>query len=344
MNPKSLTMYVQLCNMLGKTYGVQDVTKTFTVAPSVQQELRDKIVEKSTFLGQINYLIVKNQEGQVILGGTNSRVASRTDTSGDGERKPKNVLGMDPKSYRCNKTNADVAISYDLIDAWTAIGPLAPRYTGWCHEQLANDKEVIGWHGQSVAATTDLVANPMLEDVNKGWMQYMRDNEPGNIIVEGVAASGVVKIGPGGDYENLDHAVADMKKLIPKHLRKGLKVFVGDELVGEEHARLMKAIGMDPEKKVLAQSAMSLIGGLEWETPSNFPERGLVITAPKNLSIYQQEGTVRRHLKDNPSKDQTEDYNSFNEAYVVEDTEALVALEFKDNNVKIPNAAGDGWE
>jgi P2 family phage major capsid protein len=344
MEAKTREMYNQLCTMLGRSYNVQDVTIKFSVEPSIQQELQDKIVEQSEFLPLINNIPVRDMQGQVILGSANSTVAGRTDTSGDGERVPTSVLGLDPKSYTLHKTNADVALKYDIMDSWSLFPDLGARYTRYVQEQIANDREIIGWYGESAADTTNRETYPLLQDVNKGWMQYMRDNEAGNIIVEGVAESGVVNIGPGGDYTNLDHAVSDMKRLIPKHKRKDLIVLIGDDLVSEEHSQLMEAIGMDPQNKVLAKSAISTIGGLPWMTPSNFTSRGLVVTSLKNLSIYTQKGSWRRHLKDNPAKDQIEDFNSFNEGYVVEDTEAFVALEFKDDNVQITRDGGSTWE
>jgi P2 family phage major capsid protein len=344
MEIKTREMYRQLCNMMGQSYGVASVNEQFAVTPAIQQELVSKIVEKAEFLGLINYLVVRDKTGQVILGYASSPVSGRTDTSGGASRVPKNVLGMDPKNYVLNKTNADVALPYDTMDSWSAFPDLNDKYTGWVWERIGSDRELIGWYGESAAADTDIETYPLLQDVNKGWMQYMRENEPGNIIVEGVEASGVIKIGTGGDYTNLDHAVSDMKRLIPRHLRKDLIVLVGDDLVSEEHAQLMAAIGMDPQNKVLAKSAMTLIGGLPWMTPSNFPPRGLVVTSLSNLSIYVQRGSWRRHLKDNPERDQVEDYNSFNEGYVVEATEAFVALEFKDDNVKITRDGGTTWE
>ena len=56
-----------------------------------------------------------------------------------------------------------------------------------------------------------------------------------------------------------------------------------------------------------------------------FPAGKLLITRLDNLSIYWQEGARRRHLKDEPEYDRVADYQSSNDAYVVEDF-GLVAL------------------
>ena len=44
-----------------------------------------------------------------------------------------------------------------------------------------------------------------------------------------------------------------------------------------------------------------------------------MVTTFDNLSIYWQEGARRRNLKDAPERDRIENYESSNDAYVVED-------------------------
>ncbi|MNF17838.1 Phage major capsid protein, P2 family [compost metagenome] len=51
----------------------------------------------------------------------------------------------------------------------------------------------------------------------------------------------------------------------------------------------------------------------------------MLVTALSNLSIYFQEGARRRHIKDEPEYDRIADYQSSNDAYVIEDF-GLVAL------------------
>ena len=47
------------------------------------------------------------------------------------------------------------------------------------------------------------------------------------------------------------------------------------------------------------------------------------MTSLDNLSIYVQDERMRRHLKDVPERNRVEDYLSSNEAYVVENYEAV---------------------
>lgn len=344
MNPHTEEQMELLYTLLAQGYGVpQDkVIKGFSVTPSVEQRLQDAIVEKSEFLQLINVLTVSEMIGDNVLAGATGPVSGRVDTSVDGnERTPRDVLGLAKFRYELHQTNSDVYIRYNTLDAWAKFPDFATRYVRYVQERIANDRELVGWHGRSAAATTDLATNPLLQDVNKGWMQYMRENKPENILSAGSVA-GEIRIGEAGDYLNLDHAVSDLLQGIPKYLRKNLMVLVGDELVSTEHSGLYKAIGNTPSEKVLATRSMSLMGGQPWMTPSNFPGRGLVVTPLNNLSIYVQEGSWRRKVEDTPKKDRIEDYNSRNEGYVVETPEQLVGLEFE--NVKLPNADGTGWE
>ena len=337
-------MYAQLMVMLGNAYSAEDVTKQFSIEPTMEQKLQDKIVEKSEFLGMINVISVDEMSGEVILGYANGPASGRTDTSGDNKRKPRNLLGMESSTYQLHNTDSDVYITFKTIDIWAKFKDLPTRYTGYVQGRIANDREIIGWYGEKAEATTNLETYPMMQDVNKGWMQIMREKKPGNIIVEGVEGSGVIKIGKGGDYENLHHAVADMKMGIPKYLRNNLIVLVGDELVGEQQVALYKATGDTPTENVLVSQATALIGGLPWMTPSNFPGRGLVVTTLSNLSIYHQGGSWRRFIKENPEMNRIDDFNSRNEGYVVEVLEQFVALEFKDDNIKITRDGGTTWE
>ncbi|GAB1254784.1 phage major capsid protein, P2 family [Desulfovibrio falkowii] len=321
-----------LCSRLAAGYGVADVSQQFSVTPSVQQLLKDKIVEASTFLPRINIITVDELKGENILAGASGPVTGRTDTTGDAERTPRDVLGLDKYTYELAATQSDVYMRYNTVDAWAKFKDMAERYLRYVQARIATDMELIGWHGVSVAATTNLAVNTMLQDVNKGWLQYMRENKPANVLTQGEVA-GKIRFGAGGDFVNLDVAVHDLMQGIPSYMRQDLVALIGTDLIAQEKAALMAAVGGKPTEKALAQLSLTTFGGLPWETPSNFPARGMVITSLDNLSIYQQDGSWRRQIVDNPKKDRVEDYNSRNEGYVVETPEKLVAWEFA--NVKL---------
>lgn len=340
MDAATRKIYNALCARFAKTYKVDNVGVQFAVEPRIAQNLRDKIVEHSTFLPKINFIGVKELKGQNVYGSASRPVTSRTDTSQAGkEREAINVLGLEPGDYECFKVNSDVALPYETMDSWAFFEDLPERYQRYVLARIANDKEIIGWYGIKAEATSSFDTSPLMQDVNRGWMQYMREVKPGNILTEG-ATPGELRIGAGGDYANLDLAVNDLLHAIPSYMRNGLVALVGSDLIAQEKSALFGAVSMTPTEKVLYGPAMSTLGGLPWETPSNFPDRGLVVTSYDNLSIYQQNGSHRRQIIDNPKKDRIEDFNSVNEGYTVEEAEKFVAVEFA--NVKVPDGAG-GW-
>jgi hypothetical protein len=61
------------------------------------------------------------------------------------------------------------------------------------------------------------------------------------------------------------------------------------------------------------------VGGLQAVRVPYMPTGTLMVTALDNLSIYYQETARRRHLKDVPERDRVENYESSNDAFVVED-------------------------
>jgi P2 family phage major capsid protein len=333
-------LYNNMALRLAKTYGVASVTAPFSATPEVEQRLQDKIVEQDNFLQKINVITVAEIEGQNILGSASGPSSGRTDTSVEGqERSPRDLLGLDTFAYKLYQTNSDVYMRYATMDAWAKFKDMAERYARYLQQRIASDRCLIGWFGASAAADTDLVVNPMMQDVNKGWIQYMKDKKAANILLTGTKQAGEIRIGTDGDFLNLDHAVSDLVEGIPQYLRQDLVALVGSELLGMEKSALYQAIALKPTEKNLATASLTSFGGLPTATPNNFPARGIVITSYDNLSIYVQEGSWKRHLKDKPEKDRVEDYNSRNEGYVVETPDKFVGVDF--TKVKLPD--GIGW-
>jgi hypothetical protein len=76
----------------------------------------------------------------------------------------------------------------------------------------------------------------------------------------------------------------------------------------------------DPTEKIAADLLISAkrVGGLQAVQVPFFPAGTVLITRFDNLSIYYQESARRRYLQDNPKRDRIENYESSNDAYVVE--------------------------
>ncbi|MBD4604815.1 capsid protein, partial [Xanthomonas citri pv. citri] len=90
---------------------------------------------------------------------------------------------------------------YQLLDAWAKFPDFQTRLSNSIAVQQGLDRIMIGFNGTSAAVTTDLATNPLLQDVNIGWLQKMRASAPDRVIEEGEAGSGKVTIGATGDYK-----------------------------------------------------------------------------------------------------------------------------------------------
>ncbi len=66
---------------------------------------------------------------------------------------------------------------------------------------------------------------------------------------------------------------------------------------------------------------------LTCSTCTAFPDNALLITSFDNLSIYYQKDAKRRYIQEKPSKNRIEDYQSSNEAYVIEAYEKVALVE-----------------
>lgn len=335
-------LFAAMTLAMASSYGVNSVAEQFAIEPSVAQKLHDKITESVGFLSEINVMPVDELKSEKIFGAAGTILGKRTDTTSN-DRVPVDVTELTNKTYECHKVEYDTYITYARMDSWAKFPDFRERYAKWVRKAIAQAKLRVGWYGESAAAETDPVTNTMGEDVNIGWFQILRDfNAGAQLFTEG-GTVGEIRIGAGGDFENLDSAVHACLQMIPEHLRDDLVVIVGSDLLAEAKGKLYKTQGQTPTEKERIESSdvTQTYAGLPAKSVPSFPARGLMITRLDNLSIYYQDTSMRRTVKDKPERDRVEDYQSVNECYVIENEEAAAAFEFK--NVKIPNAAGNAW-
>lgn len=320
-------LYVTQIAMLNSIDAV-NADKHFTIAPSVQQTLETQIQESSEFLKKINMPTVAEMEGEKLGLGVNGPVAGRTDTNA-ADRSTRNLLNMKSNKYKCVKTDFDSHIGYATIDMWAKFKDFQKRLSIAITDRQALDRIMIGFNGTSSAETTDIAANPLLQDVNKGWLQHMREDAPENVLKEG-ATVGKVTIGASGDYHNLDALVFDAVQLLDPWFQSApdLVAIVGRELMHDKYFPLVNK-DQAPTETLAADVVMSQkrIGGLAAVTAPFFPANAIVITSLDNLSIYIQEGARRRQIIDNPKRNRIENYESSNDAYVVENYGKAVLIE-----------------
>lgn len=318
------------------------VSATFSVDPSVQQTLEEKMQESSEFLKSINIVGRDEQEGEKIGLGVSGPVASRTDTSGDKRRRTRDASAMSNNKYRCEKTNFDTHITYTKLDAWAKFPDFQTRLASAILKRQALDRIMIGFNGVKVSADTNLAQYPLLQDVNKGWLQHMREDSPQRVlglVGDGLPGKVVIGKGNGADYKTLDAAVYDaVTNLDPWYQDDtGLVVIVGRELLHDKYFPMINS-DQAPTEALAADIIVGQkrIGGLPAVRVPSFPPNAMLITRLDNLSIYYQNGGRRRRVVDAADADRVENYESSNDAYVIED-DGLAALV---ENVVLQDAAG----
>lgn len=336
-----------------------EVTGTkFAVNPTVEQKLEEVIKHSHEFLELINITPVIQQSGDKVGLGTTRTIAGRTNTAAGNRRTPTDPTDTSLKDqYFCRQTNFDTALKYSKIDAWRHKPEFQTLIRDSIAKQVGRDRIMIGWHGTSAAAATDRVANPLLQDVNFGWLYKIRTNAPAQVLDDGdltVYDDGdnnpgleaiYVKAGvelydesadnavdAEADYSSLDALVLDAKTLIPEWHRgdTDLVVIVGHDLVDDKYFQIAQTTGatateVEATDRILRSSKQ--LGGLPAVRVPFFPADAILITKLDNLSIYYQEGTRRRMVKDEPALDQIENYESVNEDYIVEDYEICALVE-----------------
>lgn len=325
-------------SQLGTLNGIPDAGKKFTVTPSVQQTLETKMQESAQFLGLVNVFGVNEQAGENIGLSVSGPIASTTNTATT-DRATSDIASLTGNGYSCTQTNYDTHITYARLDQWARFPDFQTRLRDAIIRRQALDRITIGFNGTSRAATSNKTTNPLLQDVNIGWLQKYRANAPARVMSEVVATSGAVNVYHGGDYENLDALVFDaVNNLIEPWYAEdpNLTVLCGRALLADKYFPILNQqdSARPPTEQNAGQILLSAkkIGGLPAMRVPFFPANAMLITivAPgqnSNLSIYFQNGARRRNILDNPKRDRIENYESSNDAFVIEDYAAGCLIE-----------------
>lgn len=302
--------------------GISDATKKFAVDPTVQQTLETKIQESSQFLSSVNLVTVDELKGEKVGLGIGGPIASTTNTAA-GDRATKDPTDTSASGYECTKTDFDTHITYQKLDQWAKFPDFQPRIRDVIVRRQGLDRIMIGFNGTSRAANSNLAVNALLQDVNIGWLQKYRLDAPARVLADGPsAAANTINVGAGGDYENLDALVYDaINNLIdPWHKQNtGLVAILGRNLLADKYLPLLNQTA--PTEKLAADLVISQkrIGGVQAVAVPFFPDNAILVTFLENLSIYTQAGARRRTIVDNAKRDRIENYESANDAYIVED-------------------------
>ncbi|MES2042605.1 MAG: phage major capsid protein, P2 family [Pseudomonadota bacterium] len=320
---------VALLNSVPVAANASAITQ-FTVDPSVEQKLESRMQENSDFLSKINVYGVDELKGELIGLGVTSTIAGRTNTDNI-DRPTQDPTGLDNRTYELFQTNFDTHLGYAKLDTWAKFPDFQTRIRDAILKRIALDRIMIGWNGTSAAAQTDRGAHPLLQDVNIGWLQQMRVQNPTRVMSEVVVSSDQVTVGEGGDYATIDALVWDAKQSLLAEWAKEdteLVVIVGSQLLHDKYFPMINRDD-DPTEQIARDVIMSTkrMGGLPAMRVPFFPANTVLITRLDNLSIYYQNGKRRRAIIDNPKRNRIENFESSNEGYVIEDLEYACMVE-----------------
>lgn len=323
MRADTRRQYDQYAARIAQLNNVTSAAVTFAVDPAVQQAMEARMQEGSGFLSAVNVVGVDELKGQKVGVGVSGTIAGRTDTSGQGVRTPRDVTALDSQGYECVQTNFDTALPYARLDAWARQKSFQTLLRDAILRRQALDRIMIGFNGTKAAPTTDRAANPLLQDVNTGWLQQYRANASERVMSDGKEA-GVVQIGgTTADYANLDALVMDaVSNLVdPWHRHDpSLVVVLGRDLIHDKYFPMINQ-ELAPTEQLAADLVLGAkrIGGLQPVDVPYIPSNALMITSLSNLSLYWQIGGRRRYLQEQPDRNRVANFESSNDAYVVED-------------------------
>ncbi len=310
----------------------EQVSNGYTIAPTAVQIMYDEIAQNTELLQKINLRPKTEKVGEVI-GLSSGLIGSNTDTTGAGkERKPKPIHNLSGRKYSLEKTNFDAALRYDEIDQWAHLTDFPKHINKKIAESIALSLVTIGMNGTSRADDSDASANTMLQDVAKGWLQKMREENKARCI--GTAGTSVTSVphGPGAtNYKNLDAVVTDALNIMDERFadRSDFVVLTSRRTVGDKYLRIVNKSG-DTATEIEAGGRLNkerTLGGLPVMYVPNMPQNTLLITPLSNLSIYYQISGERRLIVDTPRKDQLESLQSKNIDFILEEYGAAVLIE-----------------
>ncbi|MGX3020909.1 phage major capsid protein, P2 family [Ursidibacter sp. B-7004-1] len=310
----------------------------FTVEPTVQQKLEKRVQESSDFLKMINLVPVTEQQGETLGLGLVSTIAGTTDTNSQ-DRETQDIHNLNKIAYHCQQINYDTHLRYATLDMWAKFPDFAKKVGELKAERIALDRIMIGFNGTSRAATSNRSSNPLLQDVAVGWLHKIETSASQRVMSE-IKGSGKIEVGKEKDYKTLDALVfSAVSDLIAPQYQDDTKLvaIMSRDLLADKYFPLVndpKATEQLAGDTIISQKR---VGGLRAIQAPFMPKGTILITRLDNLSIYYQEGAMRRTLVDNAKRDRYEDYTSSNDDFVVENYEMVALLK----NIKMVDAGDE---
>jgi hypothetical protein len=374
--------------------------QAFPVPPKTHERLISLTVDQDTtgFLKKINLVTgLTETEGKLLYGDLDDHVLKRSNPPTNA-REPSVAANQTERTYSLKSTEADMMLDWEKLNAYARFPNFQETLRNQLALRMANDRLYVGWNGVDTLA---YAPTAQITQLNKGWVQRLREERPENVISEIVAGSSKIFVGnvrevglagaavnvgggvvglpsvnhgvlPGAqitvtgttnynavylvqpgttpneihvlaaftaetlaapakatqvpDYKNMDELAVDLVSAVPVHKRSGFTCMVADELRAAEKALLYGTHGAQPTEKVVIERAFENLAGYPVETPAFIPQRTLVATKHRNLSIYIHQNW-NRAVENKHEWKGVVFWNEFTEGYFVEDPDAFVMAE-----------------
>ncbi|TOG87938.1 phage major capsid protein, P2 family [Vibrio parahaemolyticus] len=324
LNALSTTYLQEFCAATLAAANAPQGTQSFNLTPPMETKLRQAIMESDAFLGMVSLLPVQQIKGQVVDVGDDGLSTGRKDSGRFSVE-----VGQSGNTYELTKTDSGAHILWETMTQWANSGSKGQWLTmmkNAISRRFALDMLRVGFNGTSIAANTDPVANPLGQDVNKGWLTIAKEKKASQVL----ASAQLDSTGAAADsYKNLDSLVQDLinTTIAPEHRQDpDLVVLVGSNLVAAEQHRLLESANTPTEHKA-AQQLAKTIAGKKAYTPPFFPADMVWVTNTKNLQILTQEGTQWRKQKNDEDELRFKQNHIRMEGYAIGNLNKFAAIE-----------------
>lgn len=317
--------------VISKNYNSQMTSEGFFINDEAIIKHGEACFKFWDFSKNINIVTVEDRNGESFLGNIGNPASSRTDVSKQ-DRETYSLLSPTTR-YNCAQMNTDVSVKYPLLNKWSASSSrdFSKSYVDYTLQRVGIDRLIAGWHGsEQTNPNTSPTHDPLLRNLSMGWLASMIDQRPERVL--GSESGQTIMIGSANSadanfvFKNLDEAVISAIAKIPPLHRNNLVCLIGDELLAQEQMRVYGSDSFIYEKHK-NEAMFNSFGNIPRLDCIGFPSLGLVVTSIDNLSIYIKSGTAFRQFRNNVKREQIEDYQTCELAYVVENPLAFFAFD-----------------
>ena len=235
-------------------------------------------------------------------------------------RKPK--LLANRLMYFCQQMNIDSRIKYDKLNNFVHTElDFVEEFERYLDKHLLGSVLMVGLNGTHRADNSSPDTALHCQDVQKGWLQKIRDHAAQN-SGQGVLNVGV--IGESGKYKTISKAIkAGLMQIKPIYADGDLIAICGRNVIEDEAIENNK----DELEGQFITRLQKLLGGCKAITVPHFPPNAILLTRLDNLALYVHRNNIRRGFIEEPEFDMLSHYFSFNIDFIVENFDACCLLE-----------------